>query len=267
MRSIGIFDSGLGGLTVVREFMRQLPKEDLIYLGDTAHLPYGTKSASTITRFTLNNILFLLRQKVKFIVVACNTASSLSLDTIRGYFQIPIIGVIQPGVKEAISLTKTGCIGVIGTPATIKSKAYECQIKKIDPSIRVISKACPLFVPLVEEGWVNHPETITIAKTYLRSLVDSNRRMDVLILGCTHYPLLKSVIKKVLGGAIRLVDSAQQVVREANSILQNEGLINNNRKAKGSYRFYVTDDPAEFTRQAARLLGFRLSHVRKVNNV
>jgi glutamate racemase len=205
MKPIGIFDSGIGGLTVVKEFMRQLPEEDIIYLGDTAHLPYGTKSAATITRFTLENILFLLKQNVKFIVIACNTASSVALDAVSHHFHIPIIGVIQPGVREAINATKTGCIGVVGTRATIKSKAYETQIKKMNPSIQVISQACPLFVPLVEEGWFNHPETIAIAKRYIRPLREKGRKMDVLILGCTHYPLLKLVIRKVLGKNIRLL--------------------------------------------------------------
>ena len=155
MKPIGVFDSGLGGLTVVKELKRQMPGEDIIYLGDTAHLPYGTKSAATIIKFTLNNILFLLKQNTKIIVIACNTASSLALDAIRRNFRIPIIGVIQPGAEEAVRVSRTKCVGVIGTRATIKSKAYEKQIKKIDPAVKVISQACPLFVPLVEEGWLS----------------------------------------------------------------------------------------------------------------
>ena len=267
MKPIGVFDSGIGGLTVVKELMRRIPGEDIIYLGDTARLPYGTKSATTIIRFTLNNILFLLKQNVKLVIIACNTASSLALDAVRQHFRIPIIGVIQPGVREAVNATRTKCIGVIGTRATIKSKAYETQINKIDPSIKLVSKACPLFVPLVEEGWLNQPEAIAIAKRYLKPLRRKNKSMDALILGCTHYPLLKPIIRKVLGKSIRLVDSAQQVVGEVGLILQKQGLRLSNPKVKGSCRFYVTDDPVEFTHQAVRFLGYRLSQVRRVNNV
>ena len=246
---------------------RQLPGEDIIYLGDTAHLPYGTKSAATIIRFTLDNVLFLLKQKVKLIIIACNTASSLALEAIREHFRVPIIGVIQPGAREAARLTKTGCIGVIGTRATINSKTYGDEIKRIDSTIKVVSQACPLFVPLVEEGWLKQPATITIAKRYLNPLIKKNQRIDTLILGCTHYPLLKPIIKKVLGKGVRLIDSAQQAVREVSKILQNEGLRKSNPRANSSCRFYVTDDPDGFTHQAARFLGYRLSQVKKITNV
>jgi glutamate racemase len=264
MKPIGVFDSGIGGLTVVKELMRQLPGEDIIYLGDTAHLPYGIKSANTIIRFTLDNILFLLKQNVKLIIIACNTASSLALDAIRGHFRVPIIGVIQPGAREAVRLTRTKCIGVIGTRATIKSKAYESQIRKINPAIKVVSQACPMFVPLVEEGWLNQPETITIAKKYLQPLLKRNQRMDTLILGCTHYPLLKPMVRAVLGRRVTLIDSARQVVKGVGKIFWDEGLIKRNSKAKGRYKFYVTDDPEGFAEQARRFLGYRLSRVRMV---
>ncbi|GAF80377.1 unnamed protein product [marine sediment metagenome] len=267
MRPIGVFDSGIGGLTVVKELTRQLPGEDIIYLGDTAHLPYGIKSADTIIRFTLDNILFLLKQKVRLIIIACNTASSLALDAIRGHFRIPIIGVIQPGVKQATKITRTKCIGVIGTRATIDSQAYESQINRINPLIKVISQACPLFVPLVEEGWVNQPETITIAKKYLKALIKKNQKMDTLILGCTHYPLLKSVIGSVLDRDIKLIDSARQVVREVAQILQSENSTRGNSRVNGRYKFYVTDDPEGFTHQAVRFLGHKLSQVRKITDV
>lgn len=267
MKPIGVFDSGIGGLTVVKELIRQLPKEDIIYLGDTAHVPYGIKSPATIIKFTLGNVKFLLKQNVKLIVIACNTASSLALDAIRGHFRIPIIGVIQPGIRQAAKLTKTKCIGVIGTRATIKSKAYERQIKRINPAIKVISQACPLFVPLVEEGWLNQSATMAIAKRYLGHLSKRNKNMDTLILGCTHYPLLKPIIRKVLGKGIRLIDSAQQVAREVGQILQEGTLSRNNPGVNGRCRFYVTDDPDEFTHQAVRFLGHRLSQVNKVTNV
>ncbi|MFH1338368.1 MAG: glutamate racemase [Candidatus Omnitrophota bacterium] len=267
MKSIGVFDSGIGGLTVVKELMRQLPAEDIVYLGDTAHLPYGTKSADTIVRFTLDNILFLLKQKVKLIVIACNTASSLALDEVCRHFRIPIIGVIQPGARKAAHLTKTKCVGVIGTRATVKSRAYESRIKEISPAITVISQACPLFVPLVEEGWLNLPETVSIAKKYLGALLGKNKKMDTLILGCTHYPLLAPVLKRVLGKNIKLIDSAREVAREVAEVLEDGGLVNKKSKLKGKCRFYVTDDPDGFSRQAVRFLGYRLSQVKRINNV
>ena len=267
MKPIGVFDSGIGGLTVVKELMRQLPGEDIIYLGDTARLPYGTKSAATIIRFTLDNILFLLKQNTKLIIIACNTASSLALDAIHRHFRIPIIGVIQPGVQEAAKVTRTKCIGVIGTRATIKSKAYESQLKRINPAIKVISQACPLFVPLVEEGWFSQPETVDIAKKYLKPLIKKNHKLDALILGCTHYPLLKPVFRKILGQRIRLIDSAQQVVREVGQILENKVMNKANYRANGKYKFYVTDDPEGFARQAVRFLGHRLSQVKKITDV
>jgi glutamate racemase len=266
MRPIGVFDSGIGGLTVVKELMRQLPGEDIVYLGDTARLPYGTKSAATIIRFTLDNILFLLKQNVKLIIIACNTASSLALDAVRKHFRIPIIGVIQPGASQAAKVTKTRCIGVIGTRATIKSKAYERQIKSINPKIKVISGACPLFVPLVEEGWFSHSATTIIARNYLQPLIKNNN-IDTLILGCTHYPLLKAIIRKVLGRDIRLVDSAKQVVREVGEILGDKGLKKHNPKGDRKCKFYVTDDPEGFSRQAVRFLGYRLTQVKKITNV
>jgi len=267
MKSIGVFDSGIGGLTVVKELMHQLPDEHIIYLGDTAHVPYGIKSPATIIKLTLDNILFLLKQNVKLIVVACNTASSLALDVVRRHFRIPIIGVIQPGVKQAVKLTKTKCIGVIGTRATINSRAYEKQIKSIDSAIKVTSQACPLFVPLVEEGWDNQPETITIAKRYLMPLNKRSKKMDTLILGCTHYPLLKSIIRDVMGGNIRLIDSAQQVAREAGEILNNQKSKKSKLRFNNRCRFYVTDEPEQFAHQAVRFLGCRISQVRKITNV
>ena len=267
MKSIGVFDSGIGGLTVVKELMRQLPHENIVYLGDTAHVPYGIKSAATITRFTLNNILFLLKQNVKLIVIACNSASSLALREIRDHFSVPIIGVIEPGAREAARATKTNCVGVIGTKATVNSGAYEKEIRKINRAIKVVGKPCPMFVPLVEEGWLNQAETASIAKKYLLPLVKKNRKIDTLILGCTHYPLLKTTIRKVLGKRIRLIDSAQQVVRGVKETLENKGIININSKRKAKHKFYVTDDPEGFAHQAESFLGEELSQVKRISYV
>jgi len=249
---------------VVKELMRQLPGEDIVYLGDTARLPYGTKSASTVIKFTLENILFLLKQGVKLIVIACNTASSLALPVIRRHFRIPIIGVIQPGAKEAVYATKTKCVGVIGTTATIKSRAYEIEIRRIDPQIKVISQACPLFVPLVEEGWLNQSVTLSVAREYLAPFKKTH--IDTLILGCTHYPLLKAVIKKILGKNVTLIDSAKQVVEETKDVLYDEGLSKGGR-ACGKHIFYVTDEPEGFAHQAVRFLGYRLTSVKRIINV
>lgn len=266
MKAIGVFDSGIGGLTVVKELTKQLPYEDIIYLGDTARVPYGTKSESTVIRFTLENILFLLRGKVKLIVIACNTSSSIALDMVKKYFKIPIIGVIKPGVKEAVYATRNKRIGVIGTAATIRTGAYEFEIKRFDPTIKVTSCACPLFVPLVEEGWISEKITFDIATEYLKPLKKNN--VDTLILGCTHYPLLKSVIKKIMGENVVLIDSAMQVAREVKESLRNEGRLNSKRPLKSIKRiFNVTDEPQAFLKLAKRFLGYPIKEVRKVDYV
>ncbi len=261
-KPIGVFDSGIGGLTVVKELRRQLPDEDIVYLGDTARVPYGTKSESTIIRFTLENILFLLKQKVKLIVIACNTSSSIALEVARRQFKVPIIGVIKPGARQAIRASRNKRIGIIGTPATIRSRAYKSEIRRLDPSFEVISFATPLFVPLVEEGWINEPATLEIARRYLK--VFKKARIDTLILGCTHYPLLKSTIKKIMGEGVTLIDSARQVASEVKEILTRKDLLNNKRKLstkKGL--FYVTDEPLNFAKLAGRFLSYPLKRVRK----
>lgn len=263
-KPIGVFDSGIGGLTVVKELSRTLPYEDIIYLGDTARVPYGTKSESTVIRFSLENILFLLRQDVKIIVIACNTASSLALGVARRHFKIPIIGVISPGAKEAVYATKNRRVGIIATPATIKSRSYETEIKKLNSGIKVFSFATPLFVPLVEEGWFGEKATFDITEKYLTPLKKLN--IDTLILGCTHYPLLKPVIRKVMGRNVTLIDSAQQVACEAREILNGEGMLNRKRRPQDvRHLFYVTDAPQNFVRVAKRFLPWSLRNVRKVN--
>ena len=262
MKAIGVFDSGVGGLTVVKELIRQLPGEDIVYFGDTARVPYGIKSKETVIRFSIENILFLLKQDVKLICVACNTVSSLALPVIKNHFRVPIIGVITPGVREAVYATHNKRIGVIGTSGTIKSRAYEIEIKQLDPSVKITAVACPLFVPFAEEGWLDGNAVLEVANTYLKPLKDSG--VDTVILGCTHYPLLKQVIKKVLGDNVTLIDSAKQVAIEVKKILSSESICN--QKHKGRHKFYVSDNPEWFSSLAGRFLGQVTKNVKKVNN-
>ncbi|MFH1655819.1 MAG: glutamate racemase [Candidatus Omnitrophota bacterium] len=263
IKSIGIFDSGIGGLTVAKEVARLLPYEDIVYFGDTARVPYGIKSKSTIIKFSTENILFLLKQDVKLIVIACNTSSSVALSVLKRHFKIPIIGVISPGIKEAIYATRNKRIGVIATKATINSQAYQRQIKRIDSKIKVFNQACPLLVPLVEEGWLNQKSTYDIASYYLKPL--KKAKIDTLILGCTHYPLLKKVLRNILGGSVRLIDSAQQVAREAKEVLASDGMLNKKRNPR--YLFYVSDELQQFKKVAKNFLGREIKNLRKVNHV
>jgi glutamate racemase len=259
-RPIGVFDSGVGGLTVVGQIRKILPGEDIVYFGDTARVPYGTKSKETVTRFSVENVEFLMEKNVKLIVVACNTASSLSLDFLKRCFKVPIIGVIEPGAKGAVAVTRTGRIGVIGTNATVASGAYEKAIRKIGPRMSVFTRSCPLFVPLVEEGWLNKSVTREIAKSYL-SFVRANA-VDTLILGCTHYPLLREAIQRVVGPKVMLVDSAKEVAKEAETILDSGGLLNGSTR-RPRQCFFVSDEPARFVRMAERFLGSRISCVKR----
>lgn len=263
MRSIGVFDSGVGGLTVVKELIRQLPYENIVYFCDTARVPYGIKSRETVIRFSIENILFLLKQDVKLICVACNTVSSFALPVIKSHFRVPIVGVITPGVREAVYATQNKRIGVIGTRGTIKSRAYENEIRHLDAKIKVTAVACPLFVPFVEEGWTKGRVVSEVARTYLKPLKVAG--VDTVILGCTHYPLLKPVIKEVLGAGVTLIDSAKQVAIEVKRILATENLLNNNRGAK--HKFYVSDNPEWFSSLAGRFLGSPIQKVEKANNV
>jgi glutamate racemase len=261
MRPIGVFDSGVGGLTVARELIRQLPCENIVYFGDTARVPYGIKSKETVIRFSIENILFLLKQDVKLICVACNTVSSLALPAIKDHFKVPIVGVISPGVREAVYATRNKRIGVIGTKGTIKSRTYEFGIRHLDPEVKVTAVACPLFVPFVEEGWLSGEVVLEVARTYLKPLKDAG--VDTVILGCTHYPLLKPVIKRVLGKKIILIDSAKQVAIEVKNILSSEGLLNKGHR--GRHEFYVSDNPDWFKELAQRFLGKPVKNVKKVN--
>lgn len=261
-KPIGIFDSGIGGLTVLKEVIKCLPNEDIVYFGDTARVPYGTKSPHTVIKFSIENILFLLRFKVKLIVIACNTSSSYSLPVLRRDFKVPIIGVISPGAEEAAKATRCGRIGIIGTSATIQSGAYESKIKNINPRLKVFSQPCPLFVPLVEEGWLDDEVTYEIAGRYLKPLKD--KKIDTLILGCTHYPLLKGVIKEIAGKGIVLIDSAKQVARYVKEVVCRENLLSRSKK-KAGYRFYVNDEPKKFAVSGERFLGRKIRFVKKVS--
>jgi len=262
MKAIGVFDSGVGGLTVVKELIRQLPSEDIVYFGDNARVPYGIKSKEIVIRFSIENILFLLKQEVKLICVACNTVSSVALPIIKSHFRVPIVGVITPGVREAVYATQNKHIGVIGTRGTIESHTYENEIRQLDPAIKVTAVACPLFVPFAEEGWLNGSEVLSVAKKYLKPLKDS--RVDTVILGCTHYPLLKPIIKKALGAKVTLIDSAKQVAMEVKRILATEGRLNLGAR-HGKHKFYVSDNTKWFSSVAERFLGAPLPNVEKVN--
>jgi len=259
---IGVFDSGIGGLTVVKALIEDLPAESIIYFGDTARVPYGTKSKSTIVKFSLENVEFLLRYGVKCIVIACNTASSWALPTLRKYFKVPLVGVIRPGALAAVRRTKNRRIGVIGTTATIHSRAYDLAIERIDASIKVFSQSCPLFVPLVEEGWLNGTVCRQVAQKYLEPL--QRQRIDTLILGCTHYPLLAPTIRQILGPQVTLVDSAQQTAAEVRGLLMGTELLSQHRRTP-RYRFFVTDESAQFNAIGQRFLGHVIGSVERVN--
>ena len=260
---IGVFDSGIGGLTVAKALIGDLPSESIVYFGDTARVPYGTKSKSTIVKFSLENVEFLLRFGVKCIVIACNTSSSWALPTLRKYFKVPIVGVIRPGALAAVRQTKTKRIGVIGTNATIHSGAYEMAIHRLDPTVSVFSQSCPLFVPLVEEGWLNGRISRQVAEKYLQPLM--RQRIDTLILGCTHYPLLAHTIREVLGPQVTLVDSARQTAAEVRGVLIGTDTLRDEREARPRYRFFVTDEPHHFNRLGHRFLGHVIGSVERVN--
>ena len=256
-KPIGIFDSGVGGLTVFRAIREAFPEEDLIYFGDTARVPYGPKSPNTIIQYSVQNARFLLQQGIKTMVVACNTSSSVAIPHIKQLTQIPIIGVIDPGSEVAIRCSKNRRIGVIGTEGTIRSEAYAKAIKLRDPDAEVHSRACPLFVPIVEEGWQDHDIARDVVIEYLSPLLDKG--IDTLVLGCTHYPLLSHVIKDYLGNAIELVDSADAIAEYLKSLIPIE---HDGRPGKDS--FYVSDNEEKFAAIAGRILGNRLSSIRRV---
>ncbi len=248
---IGVFDSGLGGLTVLREIILGLPGESTIYLGDTARVPYGIRSPEVVTRYSFENMKFLLSRNIKVLVIACNTASAISLEALRKDAPVPVIGVIEPGARAAAEASRTGRVGVIGTETTIKSGAYRRVLERLVPGIKVFSRACPLFVPLVEEGWVDDEISFLTARKYLSGFLEDG--IDTLLLGCTHYPLLKNTIRRVLGDGVVLIDSARETARELKKVLAENALM---RQAglPPEREFYVTDAPERFKILGGRFL-------------
>ena len=257
---IGVFDSGLGGLTVLKEIMRMLPNENIIYFGDTARVPYGPRSKETVTKYTFQAINFLISKGVKAIVIACNTATARALEEANEKYDIPIIGVIEAGARTAVYSTKNKIVGIIGTDGTIRSKAYNIEIGKLDKGIKIIDKSCPLFVPIVEEGWANTDIASLTAKRYLKDLMDEN--IDSLVLGCTHYPLLKRTIGEIVGENVKLVNPANETVKDLKEILENNNLLNDNEDS--SYEYYVSDIPDKFESLAKEFLKKEINEVKNV---
>ncbi len=256
---IGVFDSGLGGLTVFKALARRMPEEALVYFGDTAHVPYGSKSPEAIARYSTAVARFLAGRGIKLLVVACNTSSAWALPQIRRAVKIPVIGVIEPGARAALAATRGGRVGVIGTEATIKSGAYPKAIKALSPRARVASQPCSLFVPLVEEGWWSGGVVAAVARRYVAPLRAA--RVDTLILGCTHYPYLKKVIAKAMTSRVRLIDSADETARETERVLSRTGL-RAPKGARGRREFYASDAPKRFARLGRRMLGSAISSVK-----
>ncbi|MBR2948906.1 MAG: glutamate racemase [Lachnospiraceae bacterium] len=262
---IGVFDSGVGGLTVVREIMRQIPNEKIVYFGDTARVPYGNKSKETVTRYSRQIVRFLQTKQVKAIVVACNTASAFALDEIEKEIDIPIIGVVRPGAKVAAEATRNGRVGVIGTAGTVGSNIYSTYIKQIKPNAEVTSKACPLFVPLVEEGLWQDPVTDEIAMRYLSELIDIG--IDTLILGCTHYPLIRSTVGRIMGEHVTLVNPAYETARELKELLMEKGLFNPIPPQLGTnkYQFFVSDGADRFMQFANSIIKYGILSTKIIN--
>jgi glutamate racemase len=260
---IGVFDSGVGGLTVVRQLRRVLPREDVVYLGDTARVPYGTKSPATVVRFASEDTHFLVQQNVKAVVVACNTASAWALPTLEREFALPVFGVILPGALAALGATRNHRIGVIGTSATVRSQAYDKAILARDPAARIFARACPLLVPLVEEGRLGDKITRMVLREYLRPLL--REKIDTLVLGCTHYPLLKETIRRVAGAKVALVDSAESCADYVREQLQALNLISKKRRRAGTIQPFVTDEVERFDDLARRFLDCKTEQAWRVD--
>lgn len=264
---IGVFDSGVGGLTVVKEIINQMPNERIVYFGDTARVPYGSKSRDTVVRYSRQIVRFLLEQNVKAIAVACNTASAYAIPEIEAECPVPVIGVIRPGARTAVEGTRNGRIGVIGTRATITSGSYKEYIREIMPGAEVFGQACPLFVPLVEEGLWEDPVTDEIARRYMASLID--RDIDTLIMGCTHYPLIRKTIGRAAGDKVLLVNPAYETARELRKLLESRSLISGHRYELGStvpqYRFYVSDMADQFQKFANSIIKYGILAAEKID--
>ena len=261
---IGVFDSGVGGLTVAREIMRNLPSEKIVYFGDTARVPYGSKSKETVIRYSRQIVHFLKEQQVKAIVIACNTASAFALDAVQHEQDIPVLGVIEAGARVAAEETVNKRVGVIGTVGTVGSGIHEAYLKRLDPEITVIGKACPLFVPLVEEGWLHDPVTVEVASRYLQEMKD--KEVDTLILGCTHYPLIRSTIREVMGKKVRLVNPAYETALELKKLLQQTDMLSTGQQEEEfPYRVYVSDLADEFKEFANSILPYDVEMTKKID--
>ena len=261
---VGVFDSGVGGLTVAREISRQLPDENIVYFGDTARVPYGSKSQNTIIRFSEQIIRFLKTKEVKAIVIACNTASALALDAVKDEFDIPILGVVIPGARAAVEATKNRKVGVVGTEATVQSGMYTKVIQGMNPEITVIEKACPLFVPLVEEGFKEHQVTEEVIEYYLESMRSTD--IDAMILGCTHYPLLRSKIRAYMGDKIQIVNPAYETAMDLKCLLEENDMANDGTEGQHSnYSFYVSDAAEKFRKFANTVMPFDVPITNVVN--
>jgi glutamate racemase len=261
-RPIGIFDSGVGGLTVMKDILRLLPQEDTIYVGDTARVPYGTRSARTVTQYALQIAEFLNSRNVKMLVVACNTSAAVAMNPLQERFKIPVIGVIEPGAACAAETTRNKKVGVIGTEATIRSEAYVEAIRRIDPQVELYLKSCPLFVSLAEEGWVDNEVARLTAEDYMGPL--KNESVDTIILGCTHYPLFKRILGEIMGSGVTLVDSAAETAKRIPRILKEKNLLNP-QKGVGSRHFYVTDNPEKFSRLSPAFLGEQITQITQIS--
>ena len=260
-RPIGVFDSGLGGLTVVKEIMKELPNENIVYFGDTARIPYGGKSKETVIRYSRQIIRFLLTKNIKAIIIACNTASATALEAMQREFDVPIIGVVYPGAKMAASATKNKRIGIIATETTIRSRAYGNAILKLREDVKIFPKACPLLVPLAEEGWVDNEVTHLTLERYLTPIREE--QVDALLLGCTHYPLLIDSIQKAMGSHVTLVNPAEETAKETRRILEEQGMAST--ALGGSYEYYVSDDPDHFIRMGSVFLQKNIAKATEIN--
>ncbi|MBS3742687.1 MAG: glutamate racemase [Candidatus Cloacimonetes bacterium] len=257
-KSIGIFDSGVGGLTVFKSIREVLPHRNLLYFGDTARVPYGSKSKETIIKYSIQNANFLIQQNIDLLVVACNTSSAFALHALKKEFKIPIIGVIGPGVKKASQVTKNKRIGLIGTEGTIKSKVYEEKLKEYCPQCKIFAKPTPLLVPLVEENWLEHKVTHMVIKEYIESMLAKN--IDTLIMGCTHYPVLKKTLRKIVDDKINLIDSAESVAEVISSKFDKE-----KTEQDGNSKFFVSDNPRKFKKIGESILDFSIKNVKRIN--
>jgi glutamate racemase len=259
---IGLFDSGIGGLTVAQQVMSLMPRENIVYFGDTARVPYGSKSTETVIEYSLQAQAFLESMGVKMIIIACNTASSVALDAVRSVASVPVLGVIEPGARAALSATRSRIVGVIGTEGTIRSEAYQKALREQMPDVKVYERACPLFAPLAEEGFSHHEVTRILSREYLQPML--SRSIDALILGCTHYPVLEPSIAEIAGSGVTLVNPAVATAELARATLEELGLTNASASLP-RYTYYLSDFPHKFVEVGERFLGRRLEHVHRIS--